>query len=308
MNDGQPEHRIDPGAESWRELDDTLAEGPSPADLPDDARGWLCDQRVMHGLLRALHTADSAAREARIHRILDNMESDSAPSLRRWWLVTAAAALLACAGVWLALPAKLPTAEAAVGRAVVELARDVDRRFRVDLFASNGKNEVRTQLLLVTRPGKRFRADGRLKLGTFDLGEFRIGCDGEELWVLPANGSFRSAAPLAEHDRMIPGDLLDLGYLDVQDLVSKLPEDFDLAVVGRESDLDGRNLVRIEATRRAAPARVQMRSAWLLCDEATGMITRLEVETVVARGGLRRFSFEYLGEEAPGLVDYGRPW
>lgn len=31
------------GADKWRELDDTLADGPSPAEVPEDARDWLAE-------------------------------------------------------------------------------------------------------------------------------------------------------------------------------------------------------------------------------------------------------------------------
>ena len=289
--EGEP---IDPADEGWREHDDSLADGPAPADVPDAARAWLADQRLMHGLLRALHTADAPAREGRIAAILDRIDGERAGATHRWWLVAAAALLFATLGTWFVLPDRLPTAEAAMQRAVAELARDVDRRFHVTLVATS----------LVTRPGVRFRIDGKLPLGAFQLG-----CDGQELWWLSANGSVRRAGPLAERERLLQGmgDVLDLGYLDVHELVQKLPGDFDLRVVGREATDRGPQL-RIEATRRSAPARARLRSAWLTCDDRSGMVTGLEVETELGRGGIRVLTMQYLGEEPPGLVDYGRPW
>jgi hypothetical protein len=103
------------------------------------------------------------------------------------------------------------------------------------------------------------------------------------------------------------GDVLDLGYLDVQELVSRLPADFELVVVGRERDATNRAMLRIECVRKAGVARMKLTKAWLLCDEATGMVTRIEAE-FPAGGGVGRVSIEYLGEEPPGLVDFQRPW
>lgn len=325
MNEGTPNDLPqrgwpEPADESWRELDDTLADGPSPAEVPDGAIPWLAEQRLLHGLLRALHTADAAAREGRIGAIMGRI--DAAPTVapfRRWLAVAAAALVLGCLGTWLALPSRLPTAEAAMGRAMAELSRDVDRRFRLELVftGANTKEpghgkEVRSHFSLVTRPGSRFRVEGKLAFGPLQFGELRIGCDGQELWVLPANGAFRRAVPIAEKERLLQGlgDVLDLGYLDVNALVQKLPVDFDLRVVAREQGPAGRMLLRIEAVRRNPPpqARGRLQSALLWCEEDSGMVTRIETESVDARGVTRRLHLEYLGEEPAGLVDYRRPW
>lgn len=298
--------------DAWRELDDTLADGPAPVAVPAEAKSWLADQRFLHGLLRAMHSQDAAAREGRIAEVLGRIDAERAQRRSRWLPILAAAFVLACLGVWAALPASLPTAEAAVQRAVDELARDVARRFRLAATAVDGKGKevLRHEFALVTRPGSRFRVSGKLGFGAVQFGEFQIGCDGQEIWVLSANGLFRRASPLAERDRLLQGlgDVIDVGYLDVHDLVRKLPADFELRCVGREADDNGRSILRIEATRRRADARVRLRSAWLLCDEANGMVTKLEVEADLPRGNSRRLSIEYLGEEPPGLVQFGRPW
>lgn len=299
--------------EEWRELDDTLADGPAPADVPAAAKAWLADQRYVHGLLRALHTQDAAAREGRIAAIFAAIDGTAQVAPRRHWLMVALAALcMACLGVWFALPAALPTADAAVQRAVHELARDVARRFRVVGVGvdARGSEMLRHEFALVTRPGGRFRVSGRLGIGGFQSGELTIGSDGQELWMTSATGAFRRSVPVAERERLMQGigDTLDLGYLDVHDLVKRLPADFELAVVGRETGVSGREVLRIEAVRKRADARAQLRTAWLSCDEATGMVTQIEVEVEFARGASRRLSIQYLGEEPPGLVEFARPW
>ena len=295
--------------EAWRELDDTLADGPAPADLPAEAKPWLGDQRYLHGLLRALHTQDAAAREARITGILERVDQERTEPRTHWLRIAVAALLMACFGIWLALPTSLPTADAAVQRAVAELARDVARRYRVTMHMGE-RGALGREFALVTRPGGRFRIDGKITFGELQLGEVRLGSDGQETWIYAANGMFRNTAPVAERERLERrlGNVLDLGHLDLHELVKKLPTDFELRVVGRESDSAGRHLLRIEAVQTRADTGARLRSAWLLCDEATDMVTRIEVEFAGVRGPARHMQIEYLGEEPPGLVDFARPW
>lgn len=298
--------------EAWRAFDDTLADEPAAGEAPAEARDWLADQRVMHGLLRALHSQDAAAREGRIAAVLARIDAGAAATpARRWFAVAAAALLLATAGFWALLPSSLPTAAAAVERAVQALARDVAQRFHVEVVRTGaaGRERARHEFELVASPGGRFRLDGRLGFGGLQFGEFALGCDGAELWALGGNGAFRLAAPLADKDRLQQrfGDVIELGYLDVHALVRRLPEDCELRVVAREAGPDGRPQLRIAAESRRADALPQLRSAWLLCDEATGMVTRMEIEAG-DDAFHRRFVLVHLGEQPAGLAAFGRPW
>lgn len=313
--DDDPAPRGDKGRElvpdAWRAHDDTLADVPLAGDAPAEARDWLADQRTMHGLLRALCSQDAAAREGRVASILARIDAESTGADRRRWVVVASAALLlASLAFWAVLPASLPTAAAAVERAVVELSRDVVRRFHVEVVrnGADGRERARHEFELAASPGGRFRLDGRLGFGAVQLGEFNVGSDGVEVWALGGNGAFKMASPLADKDRLQQrfGDVVDLGYLDVHALVRRLPEDCELRVVGREAGRDGRPQLRIEGVRRNDAARAPLRAAWLLCDEATGMVTRIEIDGGAAGG--RRLSLEYLGEQPPGLAAFGRPW
>ncbi len=295
--------------DAWRELDDSLADGPAPAEVPAEARAWLADQRTMHGLLRALHTQDAAAREGRIEAILARIADE--PRIdphRRWFLVAAAALLLATLGFWLALPASLPTAEAAVQRVMTELSRDVARRYRVVGTPLEGAAGFvgRSEFSLVAQPGGRFVVEGRV--GPLGM-SVRCGCDGQEMWVVSMNGAFKHAMPIAERERMMEklGNSIEFGYLDVNELVRVLAAEFDLAVTRREVDAAGRRVLRVEGTRKPVRARAALRKVWLQSDEATGMVTRLEGE-IEAPFGRRRLTLEYLGDEPLGLVEFHRPW
>ncbi|MCA8977960.1 MAG: hypothetical protein KDC98_24760, partial [Planctomycetes bacterium] len=295
---------------AWRDLDETVADGPGPAQVPAAAKPWLAQQRFVHGLLRALHTPDAAAREGRIECLLRRIDAEREAAIgrrRHRLLVAIAAAALVASILWLSLPARLPTAEAAVLQMVEVLERDVDRRFKVEVqvVAADGSEKVRHELLLVTRPGMRFLVDGRLSFGGLALAGIRVGCDGAELWLQPANGAFHHAVPLAERERLIDklGHVLDLGYVDVHDLVRRLPDDLELRVVGRERGADDRELLRVAGTSHDG-----LLSAWLLYEEGTGMVRHIEVERAIAFGRRRIIVLDYLGEEPPGLVDYARPW
>ena len=309
--------------DAWRELDDTLADGPAPAEVPAEAKDWLADQRFLHGLLRAMHSPDVAAREGRVAGILAAIDRERiGVGPRRHWLAVAAAALLmACFGVWLALPAATPTAVAAVERAAAELARDVVRRYSLEVRsegdggnAGGGRGPVNHEFELFTRPGSRFLLRGKFGFGAMQFGDVRLGGDGQETWFTAGNGMFRHAVPMAERERLFQqfGQALDVGYLDVHDLVKRLPGDCELQVVGRETDADGRALLRIEARgRRAARARVQQ--AFLLCDEQTGMVKRLEIEGDRRLQGPRgmgqgRMTLQYVGEVPNDEIDFRRPW
>ncbi|MCR9244755.1 MAG: hypothetical protein NXI31_06970 [bacterium] len=321
--------------DEWRAFDDTLAEGPAPAEVPVEAHRWLAEQRFMHGMLRALHTADPVAREHRVERVLDGLDAaQAAGSRRHWGVVAVAAMLLATLALWFALPDRLPTAEAAVGRIVAEMEREVDRRYRVAIRTSRQGEKLGNHVFsLVTRPGSRFQIDGRFSFRGQKVASLRIGSDGEEVWVLPANRRLRQAVPLRERGKLREtlDDVLDLVELDVHELINKLPEQFEVQVVGREKDRNGRELLRIEAKRRrgsrgpramggrgpagrgsagrgTAARAFGLRGMWLLCDEETGRVHHLGIRSGAPRGPQRTVRLDYLGEEPSGLVDYTKPW
>lgn len=298
--------------EGWRELDDTLADGPAPMAVPPEAKPWLAEQRFVHGLLRALHSPDVAAREGRIAAILGAIDRERLRSPRRHWFAVAAAALLmACTVVWLSLPEQVPTAVAAVERAVAELSRDVVREYRLEIRNDGeaGRPPAQHDFELLTRPGGRFLLQGRLGFGQMQFGELRIGADGTEVWVTGGSGMLRHAVPMQERERLMQqfGNALDVGYFDLHDLVKRMPADCELQVVGSEVGSDGRSRLRIEARGRANE-RGRVHRATLLCDEASGMIERLEIEGDRRRAGLGRMVLQYLGERATDGVDFRRPW
>lgn len=307
--------------ESWREADDTLRDDPAgegveaaePIPPPGSAR-WLAGQRYVHGLLRALYSADATAREARVATLMERIDAErAAPALRRTGRVQflVAAVVLLAVGLFAILPERLPTAEAAVQMAVQQLARDVDQRYRLEMQGEgpNGTDRLRHDFELVTRPGMRLRVAGKLALGTFTLGEFELGCDGEEFWIRSANGLLRRTAPVAQRGELAPGiaDFLDVGYLDVHALVRRLPEDFEVAVVGSEDGQDGARLLHLQAERQRAGRQPVLRKADLWCDATTGMVVRIELEAVHPGGTRQTLRFVHLGE-AEQAVDYRRPW
>lgn len=305
--------------DSWRAADDTLSDGGEAADptVPPGSAPWLAGQRSVHGLLRALYSADATAREARVQSLLERIDAEraaaTAPADRRAGRVQflVAAVLLLAVGLFAVLPERLPTAAAAVQRAVAQLARDVDQRYRLEMQGEGpaGSDRLRHEFELVTRPGMRLRVAGKLALGTFTLGEFELGCDGTEFWIRGANGLLRRSAPVARRGELAPGiaDFLDVGYLDVHALVRQLPEDFEVAVVGSEAGPAGERLLHLQAERQRSGRQPLLRKADLWCDEATGMVVRIEIEAAHPGGARQTLRFVHLGE-AEQAVDYRRPW
>jgi hypothetical protein len=304
----------DPSSErQWHDLDDTLADGPSPASIPDEARPWLAEQRIMHGLLRALNTADATAREARIESVMQRMEAQTAQAHRRHWLlVSVAAMLLATFAVWFVLPPALPTAEAAMARAVDELARNVDRKFHVKLSTAGRlrPEKVFHEFDLTVQPGMRFLIDGRFAFAGFKAAEGRIGCDGETVWVETKNGRFRRSGLLADREQLLAGlgDILDIAYLDLHAFTEKLPGEFDMHLVGHSDGPSGNRQLHIKARRRAGRGAFRLRQAELIVDELTGMVTHFDAQLRLPTGGMRHVLIDYLGVPSEGIVKYSRPW
>jgi hypothetical protein len=292
--------------DDWSGFDETLSD-EALGKPPDAALDWLRGQRFLHGLLRALHT-DAGAREARVQAVLDRLGPVPRGRSPTWWLL-AAATLLALLG-WALFPPlrELPRADAAVARAIAALGEPVDRQFRLTVQAGGGEPSaaLRNQFTLTTRPGMRWLLQGEMPYG-----RWLSGCDGETLWIQPSLSLFKPMSfPLAEAERMVAamGHVLDLGYLDILALVQRLPQDCELRAVGREPGPAGLgDQLRVEAV--ALPDRIAalVSSATLLCDEATGMVTRIEVKTNPTGSRPRTVVLEYRGTVQLGADAYRMP-
>jgi len=302
------------GDSQWSELDDTVADGPSPVEVPEEAREWIAEQRVMHGLLRAVNTADASARESRIESVLAHIDVYNARAHQRHWFAVAAAALLfATFGVWFALPSSLPTAEAAMARVADQLSLNVDRKFHVKLSSGGRKRPGRVfqEYELTVRPGMRFLIEGRVSFDGWRGADSLIGCDGETVWVQRgAGGRNRRSGPLADRERLVEGfgDILDTGYLDLHCLTDRLPGNFDLRVTDRSVNEQGQQLLHIKAHRRSRSGLLRVVSAELVVNEITGVVTYLDAQVRLETGGMRHVLVDYLGQPAMGEVDYSRPW
>ena len=283
--------------------DDTLAEDTEVVNVPLEARPWLAQQRFVHGMLRALHTADADSREARVQAVMH--ELDAQPSIWRRF-ATAAAVFVAAAIALYALwpdPARLPRAEAMVAKAIAALDQPIDREFElvVDIERAGRHSERRMQITL--RPGRRFlvSAEG-------PLGKFNAGCDGETVWFQPAVGVFRMDVPLAEARRLTErlGDMLDLGYLDLETLLRRLPQDTELRCVGREP-----GGIRVEAIGTVKLRHLELRSIQMVVDDRGGMLREIdatagsEARTREVGAHLR---YRHVADHQLGEAAYRRPW
>ncbi|MGE3172215.1 MAG: hypothetical protein AB7O97_06265 [Planctomycetota bacterium] len=307
----------------WSHLDDTLRSdaprGPggsaaTQGPVPPAAREWLADQRFMHGVLRAMHSADAHADNARVDSILMAIERE--PRRRHRSALVVAAALLLCALVWpLLFVRSLPEAAASVLRGAELLGHDVDRRFRVESFGTRPGEIGHQEFELIARPGNRFVVTGGLTLGPIHFASMRFGSDGREFWF----HSWGSGSDLPEVQRSGPldeapavlrgiGNVLDLGLLNVHDVVRQLPQDFQLRTTEVVDDQEGHSLVHVEATGGPHRPGFHLHRADVFCDQTSGMIVRLEVEADDGLGRLQRFTFHHQGSADIDASIYERPW
>ncbi len=296
MNDDalEPEDRF--GA-----ADDTLDDGPV-AEVPPQARPWLAQQRFVHGLLRALHTADAHARQARVQTVMNVL--NARPSMRHRFAV-AAAVFIAAACLLYAVwpdPSRLPRAEAMVAKAIAAFEQPIDREFELVVDVERAGRLTSRRMQITLRPGRRFlvSADG-------PLGKFKAGCDGETVWFQPAVGTFRMDVPLAEARRLTErlGDVLDLGYLDLETLLGRLPQT-ELRCIGREA-----GGIRVEATGAVQLRHLELRSIQMVVDDDTGLLRSIDA-TAVGEGRAReveaKLRYRHVGDRDLGEAAYQRPW
>lgn len=302
-DDRDPEERF--GA-----CDDSLVEDAPPPPAP--ARPWLAKQRFVHGMLRALNTADADAREARVQAVLAQLS----PTVRLWprvlgprvlgqRVLAAAAALAVCAlgyALWPSLV--MPRAEAMVARAIASLDQPVDRAFELHIEVERNGRASERRVDVVMRPGRLFLANLE---GPF--GQMRVGCDGERVWMKAKEGPFRFDVPYTEARRLSErlGDVLDLGYLDLDQLLRRLPQDTALRSVGRQ---DG--CVRVEATGTVKLRHLELRAIHMLVDDRTGMLRAIEAvatspENTRSNVGAR-LHYRHVGDRELTADAYRRPW
>lgn len=292
----------EPADDRFAHFDDSLEETDAAPPAPE-ARPWLAQQRFVHGMLRALNTADASAHEARVQSVMARLPERGR---RRRQVAAAAAALLVlgCAIVWVVAElGRLPRAEAMVAQALAALRLPVDRAFELRIaIEQNGKHSERV-MQVVMRPGRRFLVSGEASWGKFEAG-----CDGEEIWFRQAQGPFKTSLPLAEAHRLTDrlADVLDLGYLDLESLIRRLPEATELRCVGREA-----GGIRVEAIGTVQLRQLELRSVRMLVDDRTGLLRDVEAVAAGTRRGTAvdvHLHYRHVGDRDLGEGAYRRPW
>jgi len=302
--------------------DDDFQGGDAPPFQDPIAVEWAARQHFVDGLLRASKTP-ADANERSIDSILARLgESRSMPlswarpqrNPHRISLVLAAS-LLAGLLLWpLILPASLPEAHASVQRAAEVLGECVDRRFAIELTSDRGAVATAKQSLTLTmRPGRKFLVSGPLDIGPLRFASMQFGCDGAQCWFDAQRTdaeSVRREGPLDEAPSLLRGigNAIDLGLLDMQSFVSKLPEVFQLKTIGRSEDDNGNSLVHVQATGGPERAGFHLRSAEIVVAEASGMIVRVDVVADDGLGDVQRIRFVDLGTHPVYDTVYQKPW
>ncbi len=294
-------------------FDDTIDDSSAPPDLSQDQRQWLAEQRLVHGLLRSMATADAAGREHRVETILESVGVHR-PHRRAWGLAAAALLLAGLMGYLLFQGIeRLPQAKAMMSQALNHLSSQVDRTYRLtaELHSDSGKQDVVQAFLLTTRPGKKFLLEGQI---TFDPRSLlRMGCDGEMLWALMSDPAVRWSGPLDRREKIAEflGKYLDVEFFDLHKVISTLGwyGRVDLRAVQRLPGMragEG-SVIRVEATCETTDV-FRIERAEFLIEEATGLLTYAELSGNPEPGLTWKLSLDYSGEVDPGEDRYRRPW
>jgi hypothetical protein len=299
---------------------------PAPRDARE--RAFLVQQRIAHGLLRALDQ-DAESRERRIDRILERVTGRAsspgrtvgARGPRPYWrrvpapFVAAAALVVALvASVVFAGRSSLPRADALIASVQERLSESVDRRYAVRFEASLVDDPSRSGHWtgeLIASGGGRFVLEGHVPRARWSQREFRIGSDGKEFWF--ERGLRRGSKPLAEAERLNDrlGFFLDAGQLQLDDLLARLPERCRLVTTDRlpPTALGGAHLLRVEGRGLPRFGRGGVEEVVLLVDEETRLVQELAT-SVRGPGGHGRFELRLtlLGEIDEDPTRYGRPF
>lgn len=231
----------------------------------------------LQGLLYARLGRDSEAeREARIARVLSELEADPEPNaaepVRRGVAPWPSAAWLGVALALAVLVAMLPwgkTATAMLAEARVAAAAPVDRRYRVTVEPGplNPWPRPRTGTLDVQGGRKLF-----LHYQPPALPAVRVGREEKRLWVLPPIGPLLSIEDRNRWPGLLREQGVDLPYLHISTILEQVQAEYRLAQLPAEP-LPGqvRPQQRILATRGPGlkPRRIDL---WL--DADSGVVTQ----------------------------------
>lgn len=284
--------------------DETLSDDPLELPFDDRRRRDLLDQRFVHGLLRAQHTADATHREARVDTVLDQLDGDAAPP--RVWLAAAIVLVSVAAAVWFSWPEAPPRAEAMVQRALEGLSKQVNRRYGVEVTVRrHGRTVEDRKYTLTTRGRRRFLLEGPSLLGPVETG-----CDGEQVWARPSLAWLRWSKPWQPGSQL--GMFLTQGRLDTDDVdltallgrMERRAESMSVERLAGESE----PTVRVSARNIALKRGRRFSSVVLDVGERSGELLRLEITRTSESGTERRLVFDYEGISELSEAAYRRPW
>ena len=287
----------DPLTPEERLVDELLSEEPGEPRPPlsPRVRRRFALQQAMHGLLRSLHSADAAAREARIARVMAAVHRQGPELLAvlrrgRWRLAAAAAILLvglALLTTWAPWSSYFESeALAVVARAASHLESVVNHEFRGRVTFENAAGDAMFQGLnfrLVTGGKGRFVVESQGAVPLPVRGPVRLGLAQGRRWLRfgtqPRVDLTDSALP-----PILPLGQLDLGMLELDQVLRQLPGAFEIKRWGRLNPAppDAPAQIEVSAVPRPGAAvrgprfsRVQRID--LIADEATGLLRRFEI-------------------------------
>lgn len=308
-------HPVDAATSDW--LDTPAQDVQSAEHWSSRDRLRAADIQLIHSLLQQSLRTDAVAKERRILRVtarVRELASDVSPTAvperrtrRQWWAPAAVAAAIVLVAVAFRASEPRQTALATVTASLQDAHVETDRHYRVQLEWAGpmaGARQVPADLWV--------RGDQRYVLKyQGPLGDFIIGTNGQEHWIVPAVGPVILGNKPGLLEQAVLGDQLSSPDLVITTILDRMTKSYVLTMLP-EVDLktaEGQLTVRcnhVTGQRQSAadalsPDRIELWSA-----RNSGVAQRLQLQWMTPTGdrGLRMVTFELQNQDQPVTSDW----
>jgi len=314
-DDSLPVHPVDPTVSDW--LDGSAAAEETSGDWSQRDRLRGADLQLVHSLLQQSLRADAVAKERRIQRVavrvreLANtvapVESHEKRTRRRWWAPVAVAAAIVLVAAMLRIAEPKQTALATVTASLQDAHAGTDRLYRVQLdWAGPVAGSRGLPADLWVQGGDRYvlRHQGA-------LGEFIVGSNGAEHWVVPAVGPIVVGDQPGLLEQAVLGNQLSSPDLLITTILDRMTQKYELTLL-TEVDLpgpEGQANIRcshVQGRRRSTSDPLAPDTIELWAARNSGVAQRLQLnwQTPPEERGLQAVTFELQPLQKPVAAEW----
>ncbi|MBI1345095.1 hypothetical protein GC163_02275 [bacterium] len=284
--------------------------------LSPDGRRRAADLQLVHSLLSQSLRVDAVAKERRIQRVAARVQElsntvtpaeNSAPRpRRRWWAPVAIAAAVVMVAAMLRIAEPKQSALATVTASLQDAHTGSDRLYRVQLDWNGPMTGARElPINLWVHGGDRYvlRYQGA-------LGEFVVGTNGTEHWVVPAVGPVVVGQQPGLLEQAVLGDQLSSPDLLITSVLDRMARKYDLALLPEVDvpDADGATSIRCSHVRGQlhtpdplAPDTIEL---WAARNSGVAERLRLTWSSPTEERGLKAVTFELQPLTDPVATDW----